>query len=364
MSAQGGFFTNEYTDALQKMVRQVVNDPSTYRGSKYLPSVSVPTTKIYVDVVEASGGLTAEHVLDTDPKTVQGVGNHTQEFEGGAWKEQMIMGEREILRLRQLGSNDRSMRGARQRIDLNVDKLNRRLEARIEKLRWDAIFNGGFTYFGRTISFGVPAGNQATPLGAVWSTDGINANGSANPLKDLRYWLLGGLAGFRKYKVRKAVLNPNTARWILDNSNVSSLIQYRFAAENFAEYDLNRTLQFLVPGLPEFEIYDGWYQDETYDSDGKATVGNATYFVPDGYIFFEVSNLPGGDMIGEFQQGIHLAGGSIDSPAFGKYLVVEDNTVPGSKGGPAHPFISLVAGVHGGPKLDRAFDVITAKVVS
>ncbi len=237
MAATGGFFTNEYTDLLQKMVRQVVNDPATYKGAKYMPAVALPATKIYVDVVEASGGLTNEHVLNTNPQTVQGVGNHTQEFEGGVWKEELVMGERDILRLRELGQNDRSMRGARQRIDLNVDKLNRRLEARIEKLRWDSIFTGGFTYLSRTISFGIPGGNQATPLGGYWSSDSISANDSANPVKDLRYWLCGGLAAFRKYKVRKVVLNPNTARWILDNANVKSLIQYRFAAENFAEFD-------------------------------------------------------------------------------------------------------------------------------
>ncbi len=364
MAATGGFFTNEYTDQLQKVVRQVVNDPSTYKGSAYLPSVALPASKIYVDVVEASGGLTNEHVIGTAPKTVQGVGSHTQSFEGGAWKEEMIMKEGDLLRLRELGSNDRSMRGARQFIDFNVDKLNRRLEARIEKLRWDTIFNGSFTYLGRTISFGVPSGNIATPLNGMWSLDGINANANAKPVTDLRYWLTGGLAGFRKYMVSKAVMNPNTARWILDNAEVKSLIQYRFAAENFADYDLNRTLQFLIPGLPPFEVYKGWYQNESVDSDQKVTVGDAIYFIPDGYIFFEVSNLPGGDKIGEVQQGVHLASGSIDSPGFGKFLLVEDNTAPGTKGGPQNPYISLVAGFHGGPKLDRAFDVLSAKVVA
>ena len=364
MAATGGFFTDEYTNLLQKMVREVVNDPSTFLGAKYMPSVAIPADDIFVDVVEASGGMTNEHTIGTSPKTVQGVGTRTQKFEGGAWKEELVMDEKQILHLRKLGSNDRSMRGARQRIDLNVDKLNRRLETRIEYLRWQTIFNGGFTYFGRTVSFGVPAGNQATPLTAVWSSDGIVANASAKPVTDLRYWLMGGLAAFRKYKVSKVVLNPNTARWILDNAEVKSLIQYRFAAENFAEYDLNRTLQFLIPGLPEFEIYGGWYQSESVDSNQKVTVGDATYFVPDGYLFFEVSSLPGGDKIGEFQQGLHLVGGTIDEPADGKYLIVEDNTVPGSKGGPQNPYISMVAGVHGGPKLDRAFDVITAKVVA
>lgn len=363
MAEAGGVFTKEYTTIIQKLVNQVVNDPATYRGAKYLPSVQVPSDRIYVDVIEASGGLTSEHVLGTSPKNVAGVGSHTQSFAGGAWKESLVMNEADLLRLRQLGASDPSMRGARQFINFNIDKLNRRLEARIEKLRWDALLGGAFSYMGRTISFGVPGGNQATPIGAVWSADGTTANAAAKPLVDLRYWLLGGLPAFRKYMVRKAVMNPNTARWILDSASVQSLIQYRFAAENFQEYDLNRTLQFLVPGLPEFEIYSGWYQNESLSGD-KVVVGDAAYFIPDGYILFEVSNLPGGDMYGEFVQGLNLATGNVDSPGVGKYLVVEDNTVPGSKGGPQNPYIELVSGVHGGPKIDRPFDLITAKVIA
>lgn len=363
MAETGGIFTKEYTTMIQKMVNQVVNDPKTYRGAKYMPAVNLPVDRIYVDVVEASGGMTKEHVLGTEPQTVAGVGMHTQSFSGGAWKETHIMDEPDILKLRELGSRDPSLRGARQMINFNVDKLNRRLETRIEYLRWQALINGSFSYLGKTVSFGVPAGNQAVPLGAVWSSDGISANNSANPIKDLRYWLTGGLTAFRKYVVSKIVMNPNTARWILENTNVTSLIQYRFAAENFAEFDLNRTLQFLVPGLPEVEIYNSWYQNESLTGD-KMVVGDATYFLPDGYIFFEVSNLPGGDRYGEFVEGANLANGSIDAVGSGKYLLIEDHTAPGTQGGPANPFIKLVAGVHGGPKLDRPFDVLTAKVIA
>ena len=46
-----------------------------------------------------------------------------------------------------------------------------------------------------------------------------------------------------------------------------------------------------------------------------------------------------------------------------RILVIEDNTAPGTKGGPMNPYIDLVAGVYGGVKLDRGFDVLTAKVV-
>ena len=358
------FFTDEHTEILQKLVREVVNDPSTYMGSKFLPSVALPVNKIRVEVVEASGGLTNAHVPGTDPKYIEDFGTRVQEFIPPKWKEAIHWDEERILYLRELGQNDRSKRGIRQYIDIAVDKLNRRLEARIEKLRWDAIFDGGYSWFGKTVSFGIPAANLATPIGAVWSTGGPTpiANDAAEPLEDIRYWTMGGLAPYRKYKVSKMYMNPNTARFILDNANVQSLVSRYFSNDVFGKYELNKTLQLLIPGSPEVVIYDGWYQSESLVG-GKVTVSDAIYFIPDGKIFFEVSNLPGGDVIGEWVQSVHLAEGTIDNPGYGKFLVVDDNTTPGSKGGPKNPFVDLVAGVYGGPKLDRPFDVLTADVL-
>jgi hypothetical protein len=357
------FITDEHTEVLQKLVREVVNDPSTYVGSKYMPSIAVPVRKIRTEVIEASGGLTNEHIIGTDPLYVQSFGTRVQEYEPPAYKEAIHYDEKKILWLRELGDNGRNNRGIRQYIDIDVDRLNRRLEARIEKQRWDSIFNGGFTYAGKTISFGIPAANRAVPLGADWSTGALTtANDAAEPLEDIRYWCMGGYAAYRKYKLTSMIMNPNTARWILDNANVQSLVSRYFSSDIFGAYELNKTIQFLIPGAPPISIYDGWYQTETVTS-GKITVSDAVYFIPDGYIFFEAS-LPGGDMIGEWVQGVHLAEGTIDAPGYGKFLVVDENIAPGTKGGPKNPFLDLVAGVYGGPKLDRPFDVLTAKVIS
>lgn len=355
------FFTNEYTEVIQKVVKEVVNDPSTYIGSKYLPSVALPVSRVRTEVIEASGGITEEHMPGTSPKYVQSFGTRVQEYQPPFYKEAIHWDEQRILFLRELGANGRNIRGVQQRIDLDIDRLNRRLEARIEKQRWDTIFNGGFSWMGKTISFGIPAANAETPM-AVWSSDGLVANNSANPIQDLRFWVLGGSDAWRKYNITKIVMNPNTARWILDNSNTRAYLTSFGANPVINSYDLNKTLQFLIPGLPEVEIYKGWYQTESVDANGKITVSDAIYFIPDGKIFFECS-LPGNDKIGEFVQTLHLASGSIADPGVGKFLVVEDNTQPGTKGGPMNPYVDIVAGVYGGVKLDRAFDVLTADVL-
>lgn len=354
------FFTNEYTEVIQKVVKEVVNDPSTYIGSKYLPSVALPVSRVRTEVIEASGGITEEHMPGTSPKYVQSFGTRVQEYQPPFYKEAIHWDEQRILFLRELGANGRNIRGVQQRIDLDIDRLNRRLEARIEKQRWDTIFNGGFSWMGKTVSFGIPAANAETPT-AAWSGDGLVANNSANPIQDLRYWVLGGSDAWRKYNITKIVMNPNTARWILDNSNTRAYLTSFGANPVINSYDLNKTLQFLIPGLPEVEIYKGWYQTESVDANGKITVSDAIYFIPDGKLFFECS-LPGNDKIGEFVQTLHLASGSIADPGVGKFLVVEDNTQPGTKGGPMNPYVDIVAGVYGGVKLDRAFDVLTADV--
>lgn len=367
------FFTNEYTSVVQKLVHEVVNDPSTYLGAKYIPSVVLPVDRVRVEIIEASGGVTQEHGVGTDVKYTQSFGTRVQEFAPPAYKEALLYDEKRILHLRALGQNDPSKRGIRQYIDLDIDRLNRRLEARIELLRWTAIFAGSFTYMQNAFGYGIPSANVAVPLGAVWSTDGVNPNNSANPIADIRYWTQGGLARFRKYRIKRMIMNPNTARFVLENANTKAYLSSIGANPNISEWTLPKLIAFLIPGGPEVVIYDGWFQDESVGTGTNAngvaaqanelTVSDAIYFVPDGGIFFEVS-LPGGDMIGEFVQGLNLASGTMEQPGSGKFLVVEENIAPGTKGGPGNPWVQIIAGVYGGVNLYRSFDVLTANVLS
>lgn len=358
MSSQ--FFTNQWTSSMQKLLREIMSDPKTFVGARYLPSVVHNAAVIRTEVLEATGGMTNEHVLDTNPKYIGVGGSRVQEYSPGYYKETVHYNEEKIIFLRKLGEQDTSLRGIEQELERGVDRLNRRIETRMEKLRWDTIFNGGYTFMGQTVSFGVPAGNRAVPVGAAWSTDGVQANNASNPLLDLRYWLLGGLSAFRKYNVTGAVMNPNTARWIMDNTNTRTFLSSFGANPALPAFELNSTLQLLSPGLPTVEIYKGWYQNEAEDANGHITVSDGQYFIPNGMIYFPTS-LPDNDKIGEFAQTLNLANGGTTGQG-GKFVVFEDNTVPGSKGGPGNPFIDIVGGVYGGVKLDRAFDLLTAYV--
>lgn len=355
-------FAAEHTRVLQEVIREIETDPAQYLGAKYMPSIEIPSATVFVDVLEARGGLTKEHTLGTDPQAVQRRQFHTQQYSPGAYKEFIRFNEGDILRLRELGMNDQSKRGIRMHLNENALVLNNRIEARMELLRWQAIFNGSYVYDGKTVDFGVPAANKVAPA-IVWGTVAggvMTANQAAKPVEDMRYWIMGGYAPFRKYIISKIIMNANTARIILDNANVQSLIQYKFGADNYGkQHDVNAVLGFLVPGMPEIEVYKGWYQNESVDATtGKITVGDAQYFIPDGQIFFECQ-LPDNNKIGDIVMSLSLANGSVDAPAPGKFILVDEHITDK----PANPYIDVIGGFYGGPRLKRSFDVLTANVI-
>jgi hypothetical protein len=350
-------FADAYTRVLQEMIREIETDPAEYLGAKYMPAIEIPSTSVFVDVLEARGGLTKEHTLGNDPQSVPRRQFRTQQYSPGAYKEFIRFNEADILRLRELGQNDQSQRGIRQHLNENALVLNNRVEARMELLRWQAILNGTYVYDGKTVDFGKPGNHDVAPT-VPWLI-GANANPLATPVQDLRYWIMGGYAPFRKYKKTKCIMNPNTARGVLDNPNVQSLIQTRFAAESYKLHDINAVLGFLIPGMPPVEIYEGWYQSESVDATtGVITVGDAIYFIPDGRIFFECK-LPNDNKVGDVVMSLSLANGSVESPVPGKFLLVDEHI----EDRPGNPYIDLFSGFYGGPRLKRGFDVLTATVI-
>lgn len=357
-------FAGAHTRVLNEVIREIETDPTTYLGAKYLPAREIAATTVFLDVWEARGGLMQEHTLGADAQFSARRQFRTQQYSPGYYKEAIRFGEADILHLRQLGQNDQSGRGIQEHLNENGLALNHRMEARMELLRWQAIFNGTFTYDNKVVSFGVPAANNVAPT-AVWGfNDGAGnyttANPAANPVFDFRTWVDGGYATFRKYVITSAIMNPNTARMFLNNPNVQSLIQYRMASDSMTgNYDINKALSFLVPGAPPVTIYKGWYQPETINATtGQITVGTAQYFIPDGSIYFE-TDLPDNNKIGDFVMTLNLSNGDINNPTPGKFIVVDEKI----KDHAANPHINLVGGFYGGPRLKRGFDVLTATCI-
>lgn len=355
-------FAAAHTRVLQEVIREIETDVSEYLGAKYMPSVDIPSATVFVDVLEARGGLVKEHTMGTDPQSAPRRQFRTQQYAPGVYKEFIRFNEGDILRLRELGMNDQSKRGIRQHLNENALVLNNRIEARMELLRWQAIFNGTYVYDGKTVDFGKPVANNVAPTVPWGLNDGFGnftvTNPAATPIQDVRYWVDGGYAPFRKYKKTKIIMNGNTERVFLDNPAVQSLIQSRFAVGDY-RHDINSILSFLVPGCPPIEIYNGWYQNETINATtGLITLGDAVYFIPDGALFFECK-LPDSNKIGDIVMTLNLSNGSVDSPSAGKFILVDEHIADK----PGNPYIDVLGGFHGGPRLKRAFDTLTATVI-
>lgn len=356
-------FAAAHTRVLQEVIREVETDVTEYIGARYMPAVEIPSTTVFVDILEARGGLISEYTLGTDPQAAPRRQFRTQQYAPGAYKEFIRFNEGDILRLRELGLNDQSKRGIRQHLNENALVLNNRIEARMELLRWQAIFNGTYVYDGKTVSFSVPGANNVTPL-VPWgfSSGGVftAANPASTPVQDLRYWIMGGYPTYRKYKITKVIMNANTERMVLDNPSVQSLIQSRFAGDqSYKQHNINEVMGFLIPGMPPIEIYKGWYQTESIDATtGQITVGDGIFFIPDGSIYFECK-LPDGNKIGDMVMTLTLANGSIDNPAPGKFILVDEHI----EDRPGNPYIDLFGGFYGGPRLKRPFDTLTATVI-
>lgn len=356
-------FAAEHTRVLQDVIREIEVDVTEFLGAKYLPSIDMPTSSVFVDVLEARGGMIQEHTMGGDPQSAPRRQFHTQQYAPGNYREFIRFNEGDILKLRELGQNDQSKRGIRQHLNENALVLNNRIETRVELLRWQAIFNGTYVYDGKSVDFGVPGANDVAPT-QPWglSSSGVFTvtNPAATPVQDMRYWLLGGYAPFRKYKITKVIMNPNTARMVLDNPAVQSLIQSRFASDSYAtQHDVNAMFSFLIPGMCPVEVYKGWYQSEAIDpTTGLITVGDAIFFIPDGKIFFE-AKLPDSNKIGDVCMTLTLSNGSVDAPAPGKFIIVDEHI----QDKPGNPYIDVFGGFAGGPRLKRPKDVLTATVI-
>ena len=128
-------FAAGHTRVLQEVIREIETDVTEYLGAKYMPSIEEPATSIFVDVLEARGGLINEHTLGSDPQSTPRRQFRTQQFAPGSYREFIRLTEKDILRLRELGLNDQSKRGIRQHLNENALVLNNRIEARMESDR-------------------------------------------------------------------------------------------------------------------------------------------------------------------------------------------------------------------------------------
>lgn len=369
LSSTGGLSIGNNTAMIEKFIMQIgTNWDPVFSLTKYFPDATYPTEKIFVEVADPIAGMTAEYGFGEPVPEVKKINVHAYEMTPASFREQAIINEKDILFIRERGSKDPAVRGLFQRLFLESLNLYARMQVRKKYLISKAVYEGQITYKNKVISYGIPSAN-IMPVTAAWATL-VNGkyliNDSAKPMDDIYY----ALTSYQPFQIRNAytrelIMNPTTARWLMGNANTKDFIKYAFNnssifndAKSFSsQSQLNSSaFQYVIPELGVKIVVDSQVKMNE-DSLGNPLTTSTEYIIPDGKILVAVDPVGYGGPLGEFAMTLAVQNGGFANPEAGMYLSVEDNTAPGSRGGLTNPFINLVAGFNGLPKIDRPFDI-------
>lgn len=341
--------------ALDMVVQEYMPQAETLRAEEILPFQEVATQKVQWDEKDTMRGMTAPHVMGTDPKIDRREGSKTHEYEPIPFKEEDLIKEDELLKARQLGTLGGVVNLNQKVAEVTKDRMDK-TKLRCEHTRWQTLRGKlEIAENGVRVKEIFPVQKFTPPI--PWG-DRKQAKILVDTAEMKRMYRGTGAS------IRGAVAigNNTTISAILENANPDDLQGFR--AENFrnANYDLNETNKLLAArGLFMLEENDeGWI-----DEDGEFQT-----WLDDGELII-VGKRPQGQKIGAWLQTPHLHRQRNGNPAPGFFSLLECNGVPsmggmtvdlGALGAGKNPKIGITGGVYGGPVLWYPRSIIYAKV--
>lgn len=373
-----GIGINSTTVSVTNLLREVgtVMDPKSFY-SHYVPDVMSEATTVVVETIASITGAQQDRKIGQPFPEVVKVGNQSATFTPEYSGEKIVVDEQDILSLRQIGLNNFSIRGIAQYLSIWTEQLAVRMYTKKQILIQEAIFQGQFTWYGQTFSFGVPGGNTLLPISGIpWAINNSSSilvmNPSATPLTDIRY-LIANQPALRRLKpfMKGIAMNRNTHSWFYANPQVQQLIQYGYMANtNIVKSDssgatMEAMLEYYLGGDIKIGVY---VDDSTYVADASDPLGNAAnsvnYFIPDGYVVFVFDlDTYGGPTVDFVYTPAIQNGGSFLEARPGMFMVMEDLTQAGTYGGYENPSIKLLAGFNGMPRVIRPSDLFIFKAI-
>lgn len=314
-----------------------------FKGEQLMPFKEVFTQKVVWDERDNERGMTAPHVLGTDPKVNDRRGSKQKEYEPIYFKESDVIREDELLRARQLGT----LGGV---VDLHelIGKTIRDREdknfIRAEALRWQAA-QGTISVHENGVNV-----DETIPVQHFYTLVSYDDFEDATPLKDdLAVKLMFRGTG-ASAQGAVAYLNQTTLNWKLQNANDDDLRGFRnqnFLSLSFSLEELNKIQ--VARGLWTYEVYDEGYIDNA---------GDFKTFIPDGVeIIF--GKRPAGQDIMDVVMTPSLHRIKNGMPAPGMFTIVEVNGKgnPGvlevsaaDLGSSSNPVVKVTGGFYGGPR--------------
>lgn len=332
--------------ALDMVTQEYVAQTEKLRGEELMPFEDSETQVVQWDELDAERGMTAPHVMGTDPKIDTRPGSKLREFEPIPFKETDLIKENELLRARQFGTlggvvdlNAVCGRIAKARVDKN--------RLRAEWTRWQAM-RGQLSMFenGVRINESFPI-QQFTPV-IPW--DDRAASFILRDTNAIKRMFRGTGASI---KGAVAFGASETISAIIENNNPDDLGKFHGDNYNEATYsveDANKL--FSKRGLftlVEMDENEGWIDED----------GDFQPWLAPGELII-VGTRPKGQKIGGWKMTPTLHRIKNGMPAPGMFEIIEVNGQPSSGsqmvnmvqlGQSKNPKIEITGGLYGGPVL-------------
>lgn len=342
---------------LNEVIQAFKADPQSYIGMNILPVKESFSQRVRWDERDRDRGMTAPHVMGTDPKTDTRQGSKTHEYEPIPFKETDLIKEDEILRSRELGTLAGTLDLSGEIARISKNRFDKTM-ARIEKLRWDTLkgaihINENGVKVDETFPIQTPS-----PLVDWDSLD------TATPLKDFNAWKLLFRGTGASARGAVAYMNQVTANMLLENTNADDL--QGFQNSNFVNlpYSVEEANKiFTARGLPTIQVYDEGWIDENDEY---------TPFLDDAEVIV-VGKRPSGQTVGDFMSTPSLHVNRNGQSAPGYFSIVEVNGNPSEQvgavsvsqlGAAKNPKVEVTGGIYGGTRLIYPKSVLYIQVAS
>lgn len=342
---------------MRDVVQAFEPSPEDYIGESIMPMEESMFQEVQWDERDHDRGLTAPHVMGTDPKVDKRQGHKTRSYTPIPFKETDLLKEDEILRARQLGTMAGTLHVAEEIGKIVRDRWVKTL-GRMEKLRWDTL-RGAIAIDENDVKVNETFAVQThTPL-VDWDTVA-----TARPLADFNALKLK----FRKTGASAqgaiAYMNQVTANWLLENQNANDIKGFQnsnFVQLPYSVEELNKVLS--IRGLPTIVVYDEGWVDES---------DNLTQFIPDGEVIV-VGKRKKGQKVGDFMATPSLHRSKNGQPAPGYFSIIEVNGQPSERVGAIsldqlgmakNPKVEITGGIYGGTRLIYPKSVIKFTVAT
>jgi len=171
-----------------KVVDSIQIDADQYPLSTEVPFITQEGSKVVIDVRQRMGGMTMAVAPGAESPIIEKRGVQQDQFSPASFREKVLLGEKDVLNLRKLGTAS-ELQTAQETVTDILGQLRYRVENRIEWLKW-AMIQGTIAIAQKDVQFTVNYGIPSFCLPTLTGADRWNQI-TGKPLTNILTWLEG-----------------------------------------------------------------------------------------------------------------------------------------------------------------------------